>query len=107
MPWYLVYKAYGRARDGSLYKRTYVKKLRELLGKRLIGRPKIVEKIYDPDTDHYLVTIVWKERQAYRSGIRHPREHELTVVLAQGKNHRIQGLHLTRHPPKGPKIDRG
>ena len=106
MPWYIVYKAYARARDGKLYRRTYVKKLRNLLGKRLIGRPRIIEIRYDPETDHYLVDIAYKVRHKYRGRVTHPREHVFTVVIAQGKGHRVKGIRLTRHPPKGPKIDR-
>ena len=106
MAWYIVYKARARARDGSLYMRTYVRKLRNLLGKRLIGRPKLSRLFYDKTTDHYLVDVFYVVRHKYRGGIKHLRDHRFTVVLAQGKGARIKNVRLTQNPPSGPKIDR-
>ena len=101
MVWYIVYEGYGRTRDGELYERTYVKKLR--LG-RIIGRPHITDILFDDTTDHVLVEVTYKKSHRYRGGKHHPRLHRQTVVL--GQNVDIQSIHLTQHPPEGPKIDR-
>ena len=99
MAWYLVYKGKGRARNGKLYSRTYVKKLRGIRGK-----PKIVEVLHDRKTDHTLVTIAYSKPHRYRGGSVHKRTYLKTVVIGQRVTR--NSIRLTQHPPAGPRIDR-
>ena len=100
MTWYMVYKGKGRGRDGKLYSRVFVKKLR--LG-RIVGKPKIAGIMRD-STAHTLVDIIYKKMHTYRGGARHARMYKTTIVLGQYVNR--GSIRLTQHPPKKPKIDR-
>ena len=98
MVWYVVYEGRQRYKDGSVRRRVRV---RELRGIPDTSRPRIISEHYE--AGDLWVTVVYRKRVRVRGNHVAERPFRRDIHLGKG----VRGsARLTRHPPKGPRINR-